>query len=161
MRGPGAQSFLKRWRQEIFAGVLGGFLLALSFPPYPTRLLSLVALVPVFRYFLVVFPSYEGRKGCLRRGFMTGWLFGMTFFLVLLYWITNLIPASSVSLRWVLIPALILLVMYLGLYTGLSTFALAALHGRIGRKALLAAPAFWAITEYMRCLLYTSPSPRD
>lgn len=150
MRGPVAQSFLARWREEIFAGVLGGFLMALSFPPYPTRMLSLVAIVPVFRYFLVAFPSYEGKRGRLRRGFVTGWLFGITFFLVLLFWITNLIPASSISLRWVLIPGLVLLVMYLGLYTGLFTLALAALHGRVGRRALLAAPAFWALAEYLR-----------
>ncbi len=144
------RSFFARWREELFAGILGGFLLALSFPPYPTRLLSLVALVPLFRYFLVVFPSYEGKKGRLKRGFLTGWFLGITFFIVLLFWIPNLIPASSVSLRWVLTPALILLVMYLGVYTGLSTLALAALHGRIGRKALLAAPAFWAVAEYLR-----------
>ena len=150
MNGTDRRSFFARWREELFAGILGGFLLALSFPPYPTRLLSLVALVPLFRYFLIVFPSYEGKKGRLKRGFLTGWFFGITFFIVLLFWIPNLIPASSVSLRWVLIPALILLVMYLGMYTGLSTLALALLHGRIGRKALLAAPAFWALAEYLR-----------
>ena len=150
MNGIGKISFLARWREELFAGVLGGFLLALSFPPYPTRLLSLVALVPLFRYFLVVFPSYEGKRGSLKRGFVVGHLFGITFFLVLLFWITNLIPASSVNLRWVLIPALILLVIYLGLYTGLFTLSLAVLHGRIGRRALLAAPAFWALAEYLR-----------
>ncbi len=144
------RSFFARWREELFAGILGGFLLALSFPPYPTRMLALVALVPVFRYFLVVFPSYEGKKGRFKRGFLTGWFFGFTFFIVLLFWIPNLIPASSVSLRWVLTPALILLVMYLGLYTGLFTLAIAALHGRIGRTALIAAPAFWGITEFLR-----------
>ncbi len=150
LNGIDRQSFFARWRAEIFAGILGGFLLALSFPPYPTRLLALVALVPVFRYFLVVFPSYEGKKGRLKRGFVVGHIFGITFFLVLLFWIPNLIPASSVSLRWVLTPALILLVIYLGVYTGLFTLAIAALHGRIGRKALLAAPALWAIAEYLR-----------
>ena len=150
MNGIEKQSFLARWREELFAGVLGGFLLALSFPPYPTRLLSLVALVPLFRYFLLVYPSYEGKKGRLKRGFVVGHFFGITFFLVLLFWITNLIPASSVNLRWVLLPALILLVIYLGLYTGLFTLAIAVLHGRIGRRALLAAPAFWAIAEYLR-----------
>lgn len=113
-------------------------------------MLSLIALVPVFRYFLIVFPSYAGTKGRLKRGFVTGWLFGVTFFIVLLFWIPNLIPASSVSLRWVLTPALVILVMYLGLYSGLSTMAIAWLHGRIGRKSLLAAPAFWAIAEYLR-----------
>jgi apolipoprotein N-acyltransferase len=141
-------SFLARWREELFAGILGGFLLALSFPPFPTRLLSLVALVPLFRYFLVVFPGYK--SGQKKRGFFAGWIFGMTFFLVLLYWVPNLIPASSVNLRWVLIPGLVLLVMYLGLYTGLFTLALAALHGKIGRRALIAAPAIWGITEYLR-----------
>jgi apolipoprotein N-acyltransferase len=150
LSGTDRKSFLARWREELLAGVLGGFLLALSFPPYPTRLLSLIALVPLFRYFLAIFPVYSGVKGCLKRGFLTGWLFGVTFFIVLLFWVPNLIPASSVSLRWVLTPALIILVMYLGLYSGLATLAVAWLHGRIGRKALIAAPAFWAIAEYLR-----------
>jgi apolipoprotein N-acyltransferase len=145
------KSFLVKWREELFAGILGGFLLALSFPPYPTRLLALFALVPLFRYFLVVFPSYKGRKERLKRGFLAGWFYGITLFLVLLFWITNLIPASSVNLRWVLTPGLILLVMYLGLYVGLFGLATAALYDRVGRKALIAAPALWGITEYLRC----------
>ena len=150
MNGSGRRSFFARWREELFAGILGGFLLALSFPPYPTRLLSLVALVPVFRYFLIAFPQYKGEKGRFKRGFLTGWIFGITFFLVLLFWITDLIPASSISLRWVLTPALLLLVMYLGLYMGLFTLAIAILHGKAGRRALLPAPAFWAVAEYLR-----------
>ncbi len=150
MGGIERRSLYARWRAEIFAGIGGGLLLALSFPPYPTRLLALLALVPVFRYFLIIFPSYGGKKGRLKRGFLTGWFFGITFFLVLLFWIPDLIPASSVNLRWVLTPALLLLVMYLGLYSGLFTLAIAALHGRIGRRALLAAPALWAFAEYLR-----------
>jgi apolipoprotein N-acyltransferase len=151
LNGADKRSFLARWREELFAGILGGFLLSLSFPPYPTRLLSLVAIVPLFRYFLVVFPHYEGKKGRLKRGFLVGWIFGITFFLALLFWITNLIPASSISLRWVLTPALLLLVMYLGLYTGLFSLGIAVLHRRAGRRALIAAPALWGITEYLRC----------
>ncbi|MDD3643773.1 MAG: apolipoprotein N-acyltransferase, partial [Candidatus Krumholzibacteria bacterium] len=144
------RSFLIRWSEEILAGVSGGLLMALSFPPYPTRALSLVALVPLFRYFLRVWPAYPAERRTLRRGFAAGWIFGIVFFLVLLYWITNLIPASSVNLRWVLVPGLILLVAYLGLYTGLFTLSLGALHRRRGGAALLLAPAIWAVTEQMR-----------
>ena len=142
---------LSRWREELFAGILGGFLLALSFPPYPTRMLSLVALVPLLRYFLVKYPAWSGRKGSLKRGFLAGWFFGITFFLVLLFWITNLIPASSINLRWVLFPGLVLLVMYMGLFPGLFGLAMAFLHNRFGRRGLIAAPAIWAVTEYLRC----------
>jgi apolipoprotein N-acyltransferase len=146
----GKSSFLGRYGEEILAGAAGGVLMALSFPPYPTRILSLVALVPLFRYFLRVRPAYPPERRTLRRGFLVGWIFGIVFFIVLLFWITNLIPASSVSLRWVLTPGLILLTMYLGLYTGLFTLALAALHRWRGAAALFLAPAIWAVTEQMR-----------
>lgn len=150
MRWTEGRSFLGRWSEEILAGAAGGLLMALSFPPYPTRILSLVALVPLFRYFMRVWPAYPAERRTLRRGFFAGWIFGIAFFLVLLFWITNLIPASSVNLRWVLTPGLILLVMYLALYTGLFTLALAALQRWRGPSALWLAPAIWAVTELMR-----------
>lgn len=143
-------SLLYRWRQEIFSGLLGGLILAMSFPPFPTRLLSIAALVPLLRYFLVVFPSFGWRKGALKRGFLTGYLFGIAFFSLMLYWVANLVPASNLSMPWVMIPAIVLLVMYLSLFPGLFAFLLAWFVRRFGTRALFAAPALWALTEFMR-----------
>ncbi|MBN1165066.1 MAG: apolipoprotein N-acyltransferase [Candidatus Krumholzibacteriota bacterium] len=146
----GGDSFVYRWRQEIFAGVTGGLLLSLSFPPFPTRFLALVSLVPVIRYFLIEFPARAGDKGCLRRGFGVGFYFGLAFFLALLFWIINLIPESSINLSWVLFPALVLLVMYLACFTGLATLGLAWMIKRFGPAGLFSAPAFWALMEFAR-----------
>ena len=144
------KTFLFNWKDEILAGLSGGLLMAASFPPFPTRMLSLVALVPLIRYFLVVFPESAGRKGSLKKGFWTGYFFGMTFFSVLLYWIANLIPESPINMSWILFPAVLLFVLYLSCFTGLFTLALSWLVKRFGKKALLTAPAIWALTEFIR-----------
>lgn len=145
-------SFVFRWRNEIFAGVSGGLLLALSFPPFPTRLLSVVALVPLLRYFIVCFPDISWRKGALKRGFWAGFMFGAAFFTVLLFWIANLIPESSINMSWVMFPAIVLLVVYLSCFPGLFGLAIAWLVRRFGTRAIYAAPALWALTEFLRSI---------
>lgn len=150
MRSIAGGSFFQRWGEEILAGVAGGLLMALSFPPYPTRILCCVALVPLLRYFLRVFPRHAGSAGALRRGFIAAYVYGIVFFAVLLYWVANLIPESQVNFGWILIPGLILLVLYLALYPGLVGLALAFLLRRVGRGGLLAAPAVWGLAELLR-----------
>ncbi len=124
--------------------------MAASFPPYPTRVLSLVALVPLIRYFLIVFPELAERKNSLKKGFWTGYFFGMAFFSVLLFWIAYLIPESPINMSWILIPAVVLFVLYLSCFTGLFTLALSWLVKRFGKKALFTAPAIWALIEFIR-----------
>ncbi len=143
-------SLLYRWRQELFSGLLGGSILAMSFPPFPTRILSIVALVPLLRYFLVVFPDIGWRKGALKRGFAAGYFFGLAFFSILLFWIANLVPESNMNMSWVMVPAIALLIMYLALFPALFSLLLAWFIRRFGAKALFAAPAFWTMTEFMR-----------
>ena len=150
MPGSLMRQFIARWREEILAGLSGGLLLGLSFPPYPLRVLSLVALVPLLRYFLVIFPRYAGGEEARRRGFMAGFFYGIAFFGLLLFWIANLIPESAINLSWVLPPGVFLLVLYLALYPGLFGLAMAFLAGRYGKAALVAAPALWAATEFIR-----------
>lgn len=140
--------FVHRWRTEIVAGVLGGLLLALSFPPFPTRVLSLVALVPLLGYFIA------GRSGNnavdIKRATITGFIFGLTFFLILLFWVANLIPESSARMPWLMVPALILLVLYLSCYTALFALVLSFLAKRFGAVALFAAPGLWSLIELVR-----------
>lgn len=143
-------SFIYRWREEILAGLLGGLLLALSFPPFKTRVFSLVALVPLLRYFLIVFPRFSWRKGALARGFWAGFIYGISFFSILLFWIANLIPESVINMSWVMVPALILLIMYLALFPALFSLAIAWFVRRFGTRAIFLAPAFWALTEFIR-----------
>jgi apolipoprotein N-acyltransferase len=143
-------TWLYRRREELLAGVSSGLLLALSFPPFPTRILSVIALVPLLRYFIVVSPRPSRGKGYLRRGFLAGYVLGLAFFLTLLYWVANLIPASSARMPWLLIPALVLLVLYLSCYTALFSLIVAFAVRRFGRPAIFAAPALWALVEIAR-----------
>jgi len=158
-------SWISRYRDEIFAGVLSGLLLALVFPPFPTRYLVVFALVPLFWYFIrlargevrdigsrAVASEDARRKGSylVKRSLVVGFSFGVAFFLILLYWVSNLIPASSARMPWLLIPGLILLVAYLSCYSALFSVALSFLIRRIGLVALFAAPALWSLTEIAR-----------
>ncbi|MCK4236129.1 MAG: hypothetical protein KAX38_03345, partial [Candidatus Krumholzibacteria bacterium] len=131
-----SNSFIQRWREEITAGVSGGLLLAFSFPPFPTRFLSAVALVPLLGYFIVSARGGGGDwKGYLKKGFVCGFIFGIAFFLVLLFWIANLIPESSARIPWLMVPALALLVLYLSCYPALFSLAMSLLVRRFGRRA--------------------------
>ena len=137
-------NWIARWSEELIAGVSSGALLALCFPPYPTRFLSVVALVPVLRYFIA-------RPGAtLKRGFILGLIQGAVFFAILLSWILKLIPESGVTMPWILGPALVLLIAYLACYTGLFALAQAFLGKRLGAGAVFAAPAVWSLIEFIR-----------
>ncbi|MCX5754446.1 MAG: apolipoprotein N-acyltransferase [Candidatus Krumholzibacteria bacterium] len=138
------ENWFVRWRDELAAGVSSGVLLALSFPPFPTRFLAAVALVPILRYYLV-----KPRPG-LRRAIVLGFIFGFSFFAPLLFWILDLIPESGVTMPWIMGPALALLVAYLSCYTALFTVALSFCASRFGTRALIAAPALWSLVEYAR-----------
>jgi len=149
--------FATTYRDELVTGALGGALMALSFPPFPTRVLACVALVPLFRYFYrASIPSGDSSPGGggadrpLKRGFLLGYTTGFVFFLILLYWISNLIPSSSARMPWLMVPAVIVLTLYLSLYPALFALMLASLTRRWGRIALAAAPALWALTELAR-----------
>ncbi len=147
MRG---NSFISRWNRELVAGVSSGLLLAFSFPPFPTRFLSLIALVPLLGYFIRLSRGKSDVAGLLKRGAAAGFITGAVFFLTLLFWVANLIPESSARMPWLMIPALMLLIGYLSCYTALFSFAQSLLVKRWGGMALFAAPALWSLTELAR-----------
>ncbi|MFO7915464.1 MAG: apolipoprotein N-acyltransferase [Candidatus Krumholzibacteriales bacterium] len=143
-------SFTRNWGREISTGALSGIMAALSFPPYPARVFSLFALVPVFWYFLGEEGAGNRKSGFLKRGFLVCYIFGVVFFGILLHWVANVIPDSNVTARWVLAPGVSLLVLYLALYPGLFGLALAYLIRRYGRGAVVAAPALYPLAELLR-----------
>ncbi len=137
-------NWIAEWRDELVAGVASGLMLAASFPPFPTRFLSVFALVPVLWYFAV-----RPRAG-LKRGFWLGFIQGVVFFAILMCWILRLIPESGVTMPWILGPALAILTAYLSCYTGLFGLAQGFLGKKLGPGAVFAAPAIWSLVEFIR-----------
>ena len=120
--------WIARWRDELIAGLASGFLLAMCFPPFPTRFLAAIALVPVFLYYLRkshgAFPGGGHRAGAdcgssngidagaathaplrarLKHGFILGFVLG-DLAEVYLYTATSRYGAS-----WLLRPGVVIL----------------------------------------------------
>ncbi|MCH8273959.1 MAG: hypothetical protein IH851_04145, partial [Armatimonadetes bacterium] len=116
---------------------LGGLLLALSFPPFGLFLVAFVALTP-----LLV---------CVRRlgfwgGFRKGYLFGLVFGLINLFWLEQFVSRWTGSvwmgaLPWVLVSAAY--AVYFGLFAGAAAHAWA-------RGWPWAIPLIWAGVEVFR-----------
>ncbi len=138
--------FPGKWVNEIFAGASAGMLMALSFPPYPFRFMAVLSLVPVCGYYLRYFKANH----YVKRSLVLGGSLGIAFFLILLYWVSNLVPASSARMPWLMIPAMLLLVAYLSCYTMLFSLVQGFMVKYLGRLALFAAPAIWAVVELGR-----------
>ncbi|MBI4720754.1 MAG: apolipoprotein N-acyltransferase [Chitinivibrionia bacterium] len=127
----------------MWPAVLSGVMLGAAFPPYGVAALAYIALVP-----LVV--SLLRRHYTRSESFRAGFLFGFTFFLLLLWWVKNLLPWADVTIPWLMTPALILAVLYLSLYPALFCLLLNALGGGRLKAALLLGPALWTLLEIVR-----------
>jgi apolipoprotein N-acyltransferase len=127
----------------VLSALASGLLLAAAFPPLSLGPLSCVALIPVL-------VALHRRANCPRVFFKTGHLFGVAFFFAHLWWIVKLSPAASITVPWLMMPATIVLVLYLAVYPGLF-FLLLRWIGR-GRPlfAALLGPALWVIIEWIR-----------
>ena len=108
--------FLVRWMPPlslVLAALVSGVLLSLAYPPAGIGPISSVALVPVL---VALYRSEHSHKVF----FKTGYLFGAAFFLCHLWWIVKLLPSSSITIPWLMAPALLVLVLYLSIYPALA-----------------------------------------
>jgi apolipoprotein N-acyltransferase len=138
--------FLLRWLPPlslVLSAVASGALLALAFPPASLGPVGFVALVPVV---VALYKKPHPRK----HFFKTGYLFASAFFLGHLWWIVKLVPSSSITMPWLMTPALILLVAYLSVYPALVFWLLSILGRGSGIASVLIAPALWMIGELAR-----------
>ena len=120
-----------------------GAALALAYPPVSVGVVSLVALIPVLVFTL-------RRERTPRQFFWTGYFFGVGFFFFHLNWIVDLLPASSITLPWIMVPALLLLVAYLSVYPALAFWLTRKLSRGQTAIALLVFPALWTLIEVLR-----------
>jgi apolipoprotein N-acyltransferase len=126
----------------VFA-LIAGALLALSFPRFGTPAMAWIALVPLL-------VALVDRPVRVSRGFLLGLAAGLTYYAGTLYWISG-VMAQYGGFGGPLAAAIAgLLVVFLSLFTGIFGAVVAAIVSRLGRLALLVAPAAWVATELAR-----------
>ena len=123
--------------------VVSGVLVTLSFPTVQLGWLAFVALTPVLSAFARVKPTG-------REAFRTGFLFGGTCYLTMLWWIVKLIPTADVTIPWLMTPALVILVLYLAVYPAFFFLILSSVTRYRRVALLLMAPALWVLLEGVR-----------
>jgi apolipoprotein N-acyltransferase len=135
-----------RWSVPVaplLAAVLSGVLLSLAYPPVSIGPLAFVALVPL------VATLYRSPRGSSML-FRVGYLFGVAFFLSHLWWVAHLSSDSSITMPWLMVPAVIALVAYLAVYPALFCLLLGVLGRNRPFLFVLLGPALWMILEWLR-----------
>jgi apolipoprotein N-acyltransferase len=133
-------------RKDVLWSFFSGFLLILSFPNFNLEFLAWFALVPLFY-------SIEG-KG-LYHSFKLGFFTGFVSFLGILYWIIVAVHTYG-NVPFILSGLiLLLLVIYLSLFTGAFTFLTRLIQTRSGIQTILFTPILWVALEYLRSFLLT------
>jgi len=119
-----------------------GVVLALAFPRSDWEVAGWFALTPLFVIALGARP---------RVAFAWGWLYGLTFFLVLLRWLDYTFRTYS-EIPWpVTWLPLFLLAAWCGLHVALVTGVMSLVaHRRSATWALLTAPGLWVGAEWLR-----------
>ena len=130
--------------KKILLALLSGLLLSASFPPLKTDWLIWIAIIPLLAAIKDTTPGDAFRLGVLA---------GISHYVSLIYWIINVLSTYGGLNFFISIFILLLLCVYLSLYTGIfSSFTAIFSHSRI--KTLFFA-GIWVSLEYLRGLLLT------
>jgi apolipoprotein N-acyltransferase len=125
--------------------VLSGCLLVLSFPKFGHGAVAWVALVPLL---------YGLRPLNASRALLAGMLTGFVQYVGLLYWVTFVVVHYGQLPMALGVPVMMLLALYLSLYSGLFAGGVAFFRLR-GIPAVVAAPLLWTVLEYAKSMLFT------
>ena len=77
------------------------------------------------------------------------WLTGIVFNAILFWWLVRL-PASAMTYPWIILPALLVLAIYLGFYVALFGWLVRFIRRRTGWSPLVVAPAAWGAAEWLK-----------
>lgn len=125
---------------------ISGLLLVLCFPTIDLFLIAWIALVP----FLL--SLYDKKP---KQAFKAGIFLGMPYFFGTLYWIYHSINHYGGVSLVTSIAIVILLCLYLSLYTGIFAFLFSITIRNTKLPALLIAPVFWVVLEFLRSYVFT------
>jgi len=127
-------------KKNLFLAALSGVLLALAFPLFDIELLAWIALVPLLF-------SIKGKNRL--QSIYLGITAGLVFNLILLYWI----PVPITIYGKLPLPAgiffLLLLALYLSLYTATFAFLVTLFRTRRGLPLVITAPVVWVSLELL------------
>jgi apolipoprotein N-acyltransferase len=128
------------WVRYVVAAIGSGILLGASLPSLDLAMLAWVGFVP-----LLLVTHESG----LRAAFLTGWLSGTTFFVVVTYWVAHTIGHYTALPESIALVLLLMMSAVLGLYTG--AFAAGVRWMQMRRLPwVYLAPALWVGLEWMR-----------
>jgi apolipoprotein N-acyltransferase len=126
--------------------VISGLVLVLCFPAIDLFYLAWVALVP----FLVSLYDKEPKQA-----FISGIFLGFPYFFGTLYWIYHSINHYGGVPFVTSIIIVILLCLYLSIYTGIFAFLFSITIKRTKMPALFIASVFWVVLEFLRTYMFT------
>jgi len=130
-------------RPLIVPAAASGILVTMAFPTASVGALVFVALVPLLSAALRHRPSR-------REAFRTGFFFGFVCYLSMMWWVAALIPSADVTIPGLMTPALLLLVLYLSVYSALFMFLAGAITRFRLSAFVVAAPGLWVLLEALR-----------
>ncbi len=132
---------LHRFGRLLILPVASGLLLALSFPSFDFESLAWIALVPLL---------FAIRGSSWKAAFGQGWLAGLMFFSVTLYWVINAMHEYGKMPFAVSFLVMLLLAGYCALFVGLFTTVITLIPDRRGMIRTWTAPALWVALEWAR-----------
>jgi apolipoprotein N-acyltransferase len=133
-------------KRDLLFSLLSGILLIVSFPNFDLEILAWFALVPLFY-------SMEEKRPF--HAFILGFLTGFISYIGILYWIIVAVHSYG-SVPLILSTfILLLLVIYLSVFTGAFTFLTQLIRTRSGLQTILFAPLLWVALEYLRSFFLT------
>jgi apolipoprotein N-acyltransferase len=121
--------------------VLSGALLVVCQPPIAQFYLAYAALVPLF------FALAPGRG---RFHFANGFICGVVSYVGLVYWVVVAMNRFGGIPMPLAVATMLLLVLYLSLFTACFAWLAGFLRDRLGIPIALSAPPAWALLEYLR-----------
>jgi apolipoprotein N-acyltransferase len=127
------------WPAALAATCAGPLLFAAAFPPLSWGYIGCIALAPLF---------WLWAKSSWKQAFWWGWLAGVFLFVLLLHWMTESVGQFVGAWAWVALAVLCVVEGFAVAVAAVVT-SLAA-GGHVGRRALVAAPAAWLLTETAR-----------
>jgi len=123
-----------------------GLALIFCFPTFDLFFLAWVALAPFFL-------SLYSKKP--RQAFKAGFCLGIPYFFGTLYWIYHSVHNYGGISFTVSVLIVILLCAFLSLYTGIFAVLFSSTIRNTKLPALLIAPAFWVVLEFLRSYIFT------